>query len=78
MITSDTLSWLDRESVMLLRNEIYARHGYVFHNNEIQAYFESKPWYQANPNFNENLLNQVERKNIDTIVLYEQAQGWRS
>lgn len=78
LITSDTLSWLDRESVMLLRNEIYARHGYVFHNNEIQAYFESKPWYQANPNFNENLLNQVERKNIDTIVLYEQAQGWRS
>jgi len=29
----------------LIRNEIYARHGYRFRNPSLLTYFEAKPWY---------------------------------
>lgn len=29
----------------LMRNEIYARHGYRFRNPSLLTYFEAKPWY---------------------------------
>lgn len=28
-------------------NELYARHGYIFQSEELQEYFQSKPWYEA-------------------------------
>lgn len=34
----------------ILRNEMYARHGYRFHRNyQVQKYFESQEWYQSFP-----------------------------
>ena len=76
-ITNEMLKNMDRESIMWMRNEIYARHGYQFVRDDIQAHFEAKDWYVPNPTYRDSLLNQTERKNIDTIVLYEKAQGWR-
>lgn len=48
-------------------NEIYARHGRLFKDAELQAYFNEQPWYQgsvAPENFNENSLSQIEKDNI--------------
>lgn len=51
-------------------NEIYARNGYVFKNSSIRAYYESKPWYYANPNFTTSDFNEVEKYNIDLLTDY--------
>jgi hypothetical protein len=30
----------------LMRNEIYARHGWVFSRQDLRQYFEGLPWYR--------------------------------
>jgi hypothetical protein len=65
-----------KEQVALMRNEIYARHGYMFKRNDYQNYFGSKYWYNPNPNFSEKSFNAVEKENIKTIKAYEKNKGW--
>ena len=65
---------LDDRSLMLARNEIYARHGRKFNDAEIRAYFESKSWYYPTidpADFTEDMLSDVEKANIAFIKSYE-------
>ena len=70
-ITDDFLADQDAKTLPLLRNEIYARHGYMFKKKEYQNYFKSTDWYRPNPNFSENLFNSIEKANIKKIKEYE-------
>lgn len=76
-ITADELQYYTKDQIYLMRNEIYARHGYIFDSQNLQNYFSAQPWYMPNPNYNDSMLNAVEKANIDTIVNYEKTQGWR-
>ena len=76
-ITRQYLSGLSRQKVVLIRNEIYARHGYMFKMREFRRYFRKKSWYYPNPYFSERLFSRIEKKNIQTIVGYEKSRGWR-
>ena len=51
-------------------NEIYARNGYVFQTASIRSYYESKPWYYADPSFTTSDFNDVEKYNIDLLTDY--------
>lgn len=69
-----------QELCKLARNEIYARHGRIFDDPDLQAYFESTSWYEGYltaDEFDDSVLNDIERSNIDVIVQYEKEQGWR-
>lgn len=55
----------------MLRNEIYARHGRVFKDKALQAYFSSLPWYRPDTNFDEGMLSDIELRNIAVIGEYE-------
>lgn len=58
-------------------NEIYARHGRRFGNEGIQAYFDSKSWYAGTiePDaFDESVLSDVEKENIDTLSYWMQPE----
>ncbi len=77
IITEEYLNTLSEAEIALIRNEIYARHGYEFSNESFATYFSGKSWYEPNPNFSEDLLNDIEMKNKSIIVEYEKAQGWR-
>lgn len=46
-LTEDDLSGLTHEELCLARNEIYARHGRRFKNQNIASYFESKAGMSA-------------------------------
>lgn len=76
-IDENLLSEVTREDIMWARNEIYARHGYIFQNKEIQSAFENTDWYVPNPNYSDDLLNDVEQTNLNTIISYERKMGWR-
>ncbi len=65
------LEGLFLEDAMQMRQEIYARHGKVFKEPWLQKYFSSFAWYKADPNFNDDALSEVEKKNIATIAAYE-------
>lgn len=76
----EDLENLTAEECRIARNEIYARHGRMFDDEALQAYFESCSWYtpQIRPeDFGETLLNEYERANKDLIAAYEREQGYR-
>ena len=74
------LEGLDAEQCRIARNEIYARHGRKFKDEALQAYFNSKSWYNGYiepADFTDTMLSDIENKNKDLIVKYEEAQGFR-
>ncbi len=71
---------LSKEQCDIARNEIYARHGRKFKNEELQEYFNSKSWYEPKyepDSFPESLLNQYEKKNAGMILQYEKKKGYQ-
>ena len=72
-LKDETLGDLFTEDLRVLRNEIYARHGRVFKDVELQKYFESQPWYKANPDFKDDQLNEIEAANLVKIKEAEES-----
>lgn len=79
--TDGELSDLSDWELYLARNEIFARRGREFRNEDLQRYFESQSWYT--PTYSPDdfdaraseLLNDVERANAETILKLEQSRG---
>lgn len=69
------LEGLSDHDLFVARNEIYARHGYIFETGELSEYFGSKSWYLTSDVFNEGALSEIERANVSTILSIEQARG---
>jgi hypothetical protein len=61
------------EDLRVLRNEVYARHGRIFKDADLQKYFESQPWYKANPDFKDDQLNEIEAANLAKIKSAEES-----
>lgn len=60
----------------LARNEIYARHGRIFNDEELRNYFESKAWYTPTisaEDFTDDLLNDYELSNLQMMEEYERS-----
>lgn len=79
-ITNAYLSGCTRDEITVILNEIYARHGYIFKDAELRAYFNSQSWYYGTTSSLDEAashFNSIERKNVDTIYLYMKAMGWR-
>lgn len=74
LLTDDDLEGLSANELMLARNEIYARHGRKFVDEQIQTYFDSKSWYKGTVEaaaFDTSVLSDIERKNISFIGEHE-------
>ena len=54
-----------------MRNEIYARHGYIFKTSEMKAYFSQQVWYQGQYEEVVGQLTSIEQKNVELIKSYE-------
>lgn len=65
-------------------NEIYARHGYPFHqdkNAENYAYFNSKSWYRELTKIDSQeevrkLFSDIEIANVDALIAFQSARNW--
>lgn len=79
LYSADELSGLSDRQLYLARNEIYARHGREFQNQDLQDYFNDQPWYTPRYSPEEfdslGLLNDTERQNASTILSVEQERG---
>ena len=62
LLTETELNAKDLNQLRLLRNEVYARKGYVFDSAELNTYFNAQPWYSPIKN--------------DTIFLTEMAKQY--
>lgn len=76
---------LDRMSswdLRIMRNEIYARRGYIFHvSREMQDYFDAQYWYRNVPKITEDgsylqeyVFTEIEKENIKRIVAEEDSR----
>lgn len=77
--TWEELSWLDAYGLRITRNEIYARHGRMFSDQDMQDYFNRRSWYvpqTSSKDFDESVLNEVEQYNLELIRSYELQQGF--
>ena len=71
LLSEEMLKGLSLYELRLLRNEVYARRGRQFRTEWLSQYFYSQPWYEPTEEFQEVELSDTERKNVDTIVAYE-------
>ena len=77
--STEYLTWedyasLSRWELVLARNEIFARHGRLFQNQDIQAYFNSCSWYEgtiAPEDFDTSVMNDIEVQNVRTLKAAE-------
>ena len=68
-LTRYMLSLLPKEALVLMRGEIYARHGDTFKNPETQKYFDAQPWYKKSNK--PVVLTDIERLNVALIKAEE-------
>ena len=65
-----------------MRNEIYARHGYVFNKSqEMINYFNGLSWYNSIPKISyddsyifKNMFSEIERYNVELIRNVEKSK----
>ena len=77
LVESD-INYLTSWQLMIGRNEIYARHGRLFNDPEIQAYFNGKAWYNGYirpEDFDDSVLSDVERYNLELIYRVEKGES---
>ncbi|OOM16454.1 YARHG domain-containing protein [Clostridium saccharobutylicum] len=73
-LMEDDLRGKTKDELALARNEIFARHGYVFTDETYKKYFSSKSWYTPNSSYDgsDSALNQYE------IANYKVIQNWEN
>ena len=80
LLTEEDVRDWSAEQLRLARNEIYARHGRIFADEQLQQFFESRNWYNGTvsaEDFNDSVLNEYEIANRDFLVQYESDMGYR-
>lgn len=78
VISDESIEKLTLEELKIARNEIYARHGLIFHDEELYDYFISFDWYVPfidSEDFDESMLSETEQTNIQKIRNREEELG---
>ena len=60
-----------KSSLKLLRNLVYAKHGYKFKSDDLQKIFSEFDWYKPNASFSESSFTNWEKSVISDIQRYE-------
>ena len=80
-LSKSQLNSLGERDLLIALNEIYARRGRTFLDEELSEYFNSQKWYtpKFSPDeFNSNVqLNEFEEANIRLIVEVQKEKGYR-
>ncbi|MBI1183122.1 YARHG domain-containing protein [bacterium] len=75
IISPSKLATMTLDQLKIMRNEIFARHGYIFiQGGEMDSYFRKKAWYKAKLESVDHLLSDVEKYNIQNILKIENAK----
>lgn len=56
-----------KSTLRLMRNEILARHGYVFEDEDLKEYFSKQPWYKPAKSNDGIELSFIEKLNVGLI-----------
>ena len=70
-VTPEDLENKSKEELRIMRNWIFARHGYIFKSPDLTEYFSKFAWYEPTSSNIISKLNKIEQENIALIQAYE-------
>lgn len=71
-IYGEFASELSKADIFILRNSIFARHGYSFKDKNLRHYFDNQDWYiPVHANIRGDLTD-LEKHNIEILLAYEE------
>lgn len=70
-LNSSDLAGMSKYSLKIMRNEIFARHGFIFKTDEMRNHFFNQSWYTPLYDNVEGLLSPIEKANINLIKSFE-------
>ena len=62
---------LKKGDLTIIRNTIYARHGYSFKNRPLRVFFDAQSWYIPIHTDIKKEFTDIEKKNIQLLLRYE-------
>lgn len=70
-LTEGEVARMDGETLQFTINQIYAKNGYIFRTDSLQAYFSQMPWYAPVSNDTGSLrMSTLDRNNLNLLVRY--------
>src|SRR5262249_13888292 len=73
LLDQSYIAGLSGAELRILRNVIYARHGWRFDSQDLQRYFASKPWYRVRSEYTDKDLTSNDRENLNIILNAEKG-----
>jgi len=71
ILTDSDLQNISKHDLRIMRNEIFARHGYIFKSDDLKEYFKNQDWYTPKYEDVNSMLTSIEKKNIEFIKSHE-------
>lgn len=72
LLRNDELSQMTKSELKIMRNEIFARYGYIFRpGGAMENYFKKQKWYKSQHSDVNDFLTGLEKENIKLIQFYE-------
>lgn len=71
-LTQAEIDYLTKKELRYARNEIYARHGYIFKSDDLRKYFLTKSWYSPDLTY-DGSLSEIETYNVNLIKAREES-----
>ncbi len=71
LLTKKDVENLKKGDLLIIRNAIYARHGYSFKNRTLRVFFDQQDWYIPYTIDIKSKLTEIELKNIELLLKYE-------
>jgi hypothetical protein len=73
ILIDDIILGYSNEELRIIRNEIFARHGYIFKSADLKTHFENQEWYNPQVADVSNLLSDLEKLNIELLMRAEKG-----
>jgi hypothetical protein len=71
LLSKKEIENLKQGDLLIIRNTIYARHGYSFKKRQLRVFFDAQEWYIPYTNDIKKDLTEIEIKNIELLLKYE-------
>jgi hypothetical protein len=78
LLTHADLQGKSARELSLMRNEFYARHGYIFKAQELTNYFRAQKWYRGNERSQHAVhakMSEVEQQNVAFISRFQESNS---
>ena len=71
LLVREDIFEMDAAELKIVRNEIFARYGYIFRSEDLKKHFEGQSWYKPSSAEVTHLLSDLEKKNVAFVRQWE-------